>query len=66
MAASARRKPAVPRAERLALAQAGVLPAPPDFTALSHKRFRPKLAAVVALVEAADVNGLRAYRQDRA
>lgn len=59
--ASARRGPGVPRAERLAAAQAGVLPDPPDFTAPSHARFRPKLAAVVALVEAGDVEGLRAW-----
>jgi hypothetical protein len=61
---SAPRRPAGPRAERLSLAQAGVLPAPPDFTAESYRRFRGKLAAVIALVEVADVNGLRAYRHD--
>ena len=64
MPVSARRRTGVPRAERLALAQAGVLPAPPDFTAPSHARFRPKLAAVIALAEAGDVEGLRAYRHD--
>jgi hypothetical protein len=64
MAAGARRRPGVARAERLALAQAGALPAPPDFTAPTHKRFRPKLAAVIALIEASDVEGLCAYRHD--
>jgi hypothetical protein len=61
---SARRGAGVPRAERLALAQAGLLPDPPDFTAPSHKRFRPLLAKVEAMVETADVEGLRAYRYD--
>ena len=55
-------KPLGKRAEILASAQAGVLPAPPDFTAETHRRFRPKLAEVVALVEAGDVAGLRAYQ----
>ncbi len=49
-------------AETLASAQSGVLPAPPDFTAETHRRFRPKLAEVVAMVERDDVEGLRAYR----
>jgi hypothetical protein len=44
----------------LASAQSGVLAAPPDFTAESHKRFRPKLTKVIALVEAGDVDGLAA------
>ena len=39
----------------------GALPAPPDFSAQSHKRFRPKLAKVVALVEG-DVDSLAADR----
>jgi hypothetical protein len=43
------------------LAQTGVLPAPPDFTAETHKRFRPKLAEVVALVEAGNVKALAAW-----
>jgi hypothetical protein len=61
MAVSAPCRPAMPRAERLASAHSGVLPAPPDFTAPSHARFRPKLAAVIAMAEAGDVDGLRAW-----
>jgi hypothetical protein len=41
-------------------AQAGVLPAPPDFSKPTHARFRAKLAKLVALVEAGDVEGLKA------
>lgn len=41
-------------------AAAGTLPTPPDFSADTHKPFRAKLATLVALVEARDVNGLRA------
>jgi hypothetical protein len=48
----------------LASAEAGVLPAVPNFEAATHKRFRPKLAAVVAMVEAGDVEALRAYRYE--
>jgi hypothetical protein len=50
------------RAAMLASAEAGVIPSAPDFTAETHKRFRAKLAAVVALVEAGDVEALRAYQ----
>lgn len=42
-------------------ARAGHLPAQPDFSADTHKRWRPKLAAVVAMAEGGDVMGLRAY-----
>ena len=59
--ASAPRKASGKRAERLAAALAGSLPAPPDFTAETHRRFRAKLAEVVALAEAGDVEGLRAW-----
>ena len=45
----------------LASAQAGKLPAPPDFTAETHKRFRAKLAEVVALVEAGEAEALAAW-----
>jgi len=48
-------------AELRASAERGVVPSPPDFTAPTHTRFRAKLAAVVALVEAGDVEALRAY-----
>lgn len=45
----------------LEAAQRGELPTPPDFSAETHKRWRPKLAAVVALAQAGDVAGLRAF-----
>lgn len=38
-----------------------VLPTPPDFTANTHKPYRKKLEALVALVSARDVDGLRAF-----
>jgi hypothetical protein len=40
---------------------AGPIPTPPDFSAKTHERYRGKLAAVVAMVEARDVPGLRAF-----
>jgi hypothetical protein len=49
------------RAKIEADAQAGKIPAPPDFSADTHTRFRPKLAELVALVKAKDVKGLKAY-----
>lgn len=49
------------RAAILAAAQDGILPAAPDFTANTHKPFRKKLEAVVALVEAGDIAALRAF-----
>jgi hypothetical protein len=45
----------------LASAQAGKLPASPDFAAETHARFRPKLAEVVALAEAGDAKALAAW-----
>ena len=42
------------------LAQAGALPAAPDFSKPTHARFRAKLAKLVALAEAGDVEGLKA------
>jgi hypothetical protein len=41
-------------------AQAGALPAAPDFSKPTHARFRAKLAKLIALAEAGDVEGLRA------
>ena len=41
-------------------AQAGALPAAPDFSKPTHARFRVKLAKLVALAEAGDVEGLKA------
>jgi len=39
----------------------GEMPPPPDFSAPTHARFRNKLASVVALAEAGDLDGLRAF-----
>jgi hypothetical protein len=47
--------------EAMDLAQQGIIPPEPDFTAATHKRWRPKLADVVALAAKGDVEGLRAY-----
>jgi hypothetical protein len=49
------------RAALMASAEAGVMPSAPDFSAKTHTRFRGKLAEVVALVEAGDVDALAAY-----
>lgn len=46
------RKPRAPAAD-------SGLPQPPDFSADTHKPFRKKLAEVVAMVEAKDVEGLK-------
>lgn len=50
------------RADVLAAAERGEIPAAPDFTADTHKRFRPALADVVAMVEAGNVAGLKANK----
>lgn len=44
----------------LEAARRGELPAVPDFSAETHKRFRGKLAQLIALVEAGDAAGLQA------
>jgi len=44
-----------------AAAREGKLPEPPDFSAVTHKRFRNKLASVVELAKAGDLKGLRAF-----
>lgn len=41
-------------------ARKGQLPTPPDFSAATHTRFRAKLAKLVAMAEAGDVEGLKA------
>jgi len=41
-------------------AHAGALPAAPDFSKPTHARFRVKLAKLVALAEAGDIEGLKA------
>lgn len=43
-----------------AKARQGELPAPPDFSAPTHARFRGKLGQIVAFAEAGDIAGLRA------
>jgi hypothetical protein len=42
------------------LAQAGALPAAPDFSKPTHARFLAKLAKLLALAEAGNVEGLKA------
>jgi len=42
-------------------AQSGVLPQVPDFSKPTHARFRAKLAQVVALADAGDIEALRAF-----
>ncbi len=54
------RKAGGKRAAALEAAQRGVLPDPPDFSAATHRRFRPKLAKLIELVEAGDIDGLKA------
>lgn len=56
-----REQPLGKRARIEAAARQGKLPEPPDFSAETHKRFRNKLASVVALAEAGDLDGLRAF-----
>lgn len=58
--------PSIPRANKKTreaeeAAARGELPTPPDFSADTHKRFRPKLAELEALVKAGDVEGLKAF-----
>jgi hypothetical protein len=59
-------KPLSPRAQIEADAAKGKLPKAPDFTAETHKRFRPLLAEVEALVKAKDIAGLKAVKIDPA
>ena len=42
-------------------AQNGVLPQAPDFSKPTHARFRTKLAQIVALAEAGDMEALQAF-----
>lgn len=48
------------RAEAEAKAAKGILPAPPDFSAATHARFRGRLAKLIALAEAGNLEGLKA------
>jgi hypothetical protein len=59
--ASKAAKPLGKRAALIASAQAGKLPSPPDFAAETHARFRGKLAEVITLAKAGDVEGLAAW-----
>jgi hypothetical protein len=54
-------KPLGKRAAIEAAAAEGKLPAPPDFAAATHARYRGKLAEVVAMAQAGDIKGLKAY-----
>lgn len=49
------------RAAIEAAAREGKLPAPPNFFAETHKRFRNKLQNVIDLAKAGDLKGLRAF-----
>jgi hypothetical protein len=57
--ASAKEKPLGQRAQVFADAQAGRLPTPPDFSANTHKPYRARLAALVALADDGDLDGMR-------
>jgi len=48
------------RAAALAAAQAGELPAPPDFSAPTHARYRDAAKALVDMAKAGDIEGLKA------
>lgn len=58
---AAKPAPVGKRASILEAAQRGDLPPAPDFSADTHKRFRAKLAEVVAAAEAGDLDALRAF-----
>lgn len=49
------------RAEIQASAEAGNLPAKPDFSAPTHARFRKRLDEIAALVEKGDIKALKAF-----
>lgn len=53
-------KPVGKRAQAALDAASGKIPAAPDFSAETHKRFRAKLAALVALVGKRDLKALKA------
>jgi hypothetical protein len=60
-AANGAKRPLGMRARIEADAMAGKLPSPPDFSAETHKRFRPKLAELVAFAKAGKIAELRKY-----
>lgn len=47
-------------AEAAASAAAGIIPAAPDFSKDTHKSWRKRLAAIIAMIEAGDIAGLKA------
>ena len=59
---AASKAPSGKRADVLAAAERGKIPSAPDFSAVTHTRFRGKLAEVVGLVEAGNIAGLKAYK----
>lgn len=62
-AAKAKAKAAKPMSARAAVEEAakrGKLPSPPDFSAETHKRWRPMLAEAVKFAKAGDVKSLKA------
>ncbi len=54
-------RPTGRRAQIAENASRGILPPVPDFSAPSHARYRKKLAEIVTMVEAGDIEGLRAF-----
>ncbi|MDW9619203.1 hypothetical protein [Sinorhizobium meliloti] len=60
-AAPAAEKALGKRAQIAADAEAGIIPAKPDFSAPTHARFRKKLDEIAALVEKGDIKALKAY-----
>ncbi|RWX72579.1 hypothetical protein [Mesorhizobium sp. M2A.F.Ca.ET.039.01.1.1] len=61
-AAKQAEKPAGKRAAILEAAQRGEMPAAPDFSAETHKRFRPTLEKLIELAKAGDIAGLKAVK----
>jgi len=57
-------KPASKRAEIQAAAERGELPTPPDFSAETHKRFRPTLEALLAAAQAGNLKALKADKTE--
>lgn len=49
------------RAEVIEAAMRGELPTPPDFSAALHERNRPKLAKLIEMAQAGDIDGLKAF-----
>jgi hypothetical protein len=58
---SARPRPLGKRAATEAAAREGKMPAPPDFSAATHARYRKRLTEVAALAKAGDLKALADY-----